>query len=68
MATVSVVTLDTADQAALTLRWLYVDFNSSFASFEQQLRLELRNKPVVVVPVATHESPRRYSHGLVRTR
>lgn len=49
----SVMVFPQQQQRAEQLRWLYIDFNSYFASVEQQLRPELRGKPIAIVAVET---------------
>ncbi len=35
------------------LKWLYLDFNSYFATIEQQVNPSLRNKAIAIVPSIT---------------
>ena len=35
------------------LKWLYLDFNSYFATIEQQITPSLRHKPIAIVPSIT---------------
>ena len=37
----------------LNLKWLYLDFNSYFATIEQQVSPNLRKNPIAIVPSLT---------------
>jgi len=39
-----------------SLNWLYIDINSYFATIEQQVNPDLRNKPIAIVPVMADSS------------
>jgi DNA polymerase-4 len=43
-------------KTAYGLRWLYIDFDSFFASVEQHLNPALRGRPVAVVPVKSEST------------